>query len=77
MEELAELMELYLAEKECEVDVVDDDRIEIYIDLPSTDNYNYFIAKIEKIFRKVPFDVEDYEIDGDYEGQIAIVYIGE
>jgi len=76
LEELAEHIELYLAEKECDI-VVSEDTVNVYLDLPNTDNYNYFINKIEKIFSKIEYDVEDFEIDGDYEGHIIISYIGE
>jgi hypothetical protein len=47
------------------------------LDLPSTDNYDNHITEIERFFKFSDYDVEDYEIDGDYEGQITISYIGE
>jgi hypothetical protein len=56
---------------------VDEDEVNVYLDLPSTDNYDAHIIAIESFFRDSDFDVEDYEIDGDYEGQITISYIGE
>jgi len=77
LEQFAEDIETYLAEKECEVEVQDDEIVSIYLELPNTENYNYFINKIEKIFSKMKWDVEDWEIDGDYEGHIELVYIGE
>ena len=77
LEQFAEDIELYLAEKECEVTLQDEESVNIYLDLPNTENYNYFINKIEKIFSKTKWDVEDWEIDGDMEGHIEILYIGE
>lgn len=48
--------------------------IEIYLDLPNTDNYNSTLAVVENFFDR--YYVEDFEIDGDYEGLITLEYIG-
>ena len=56
---------------------LDEDTIYVYLDLPSVENYEKHMYYIERFFNKSLFDVEDFEIDGDYEGQIEIFYIGE
>jgi hypothetical protein len=56
---------------------LDDYEISIYLDLPSTENYNNHINEVEKFFRYSNYDIEDFEIDGDYEGCITLIYEGE
>ena len=55
----------------------DDNEINIYLDLPSTENYDAHIDEIESFFRNGNYDVEDFEISGDYEGTITLTYEGE
>ena len=76
LEQFVDDVEVYLGREECEV-IQDDEIVNIWLDLPNTENYNYFINKIEKIFSRTKWDVEDWEIDGDMEGHIELAYIGE
>ena len=76
LEQFVDDVEVYLGREECEV-MQDGEIVNIWLDLPDTENYNYFINKIEKMFSKIKWDVEDWEIDGDYEGHIELAYIGE
>jgi len=76
IEELAEEMYENIGEDECTIDV-QDNIIVVYLDLPNTENYVSFINIIERFLTKSKFDIEDFDIDGDYEGQIEIVYDGE
>jgi len=76
IEELAEEMYESIGEDECTIDV-QDNIIVVYLDLPNTENYVSFINIIERFLTKSKFDIEDFDIDGDYEGQIEIVYDGE
>jgi hypothetical protein len=47
----------------------------IFLDLPNTSNYEYHINELEKFFRvSDDHDIEDFDIDGDYEGIITAVY---
>jgi len=62
---------------ECNTDVqveLDDNEINVYLSLPSTSNYDAHIYAIERFFKRSEYDVEDFDIDGDYEGVITIVY---
>ena len=79
MEDLGEdLRDYFYDENNVDLQVeTDEDEINVYLDLPSTDNYDNHITEIERFFKFSDYDVEDYEIDGDYEGQITISYIGE
>ena len=54
---------------------LDDEIINVYLDLPDTRNYDSHIDAIERFFRRSKYDVEDFEISGDYEGHIEILYI--
>lgn len=76
VEDLAEELHENIGEYECTIDS-EDNVITIYLDLPDTYNYNTFISKIERFLVKSKYDIEDFDIDGDYEGQIEIVYEGE
>jgi len=76
IEELAEEMYETIGEDECTIDV-QDNVITIYLDLPNTENYISFINIIERFLTKSKFDIEDFDFDGDYEGQIEIIYDGE
>jgi len=54
------------------------DSIEISLDLPSTSNYDSTMKCLERFFNsKSSYHIEDFDIDGDYEGQITVSYIGE
>ena len=55
----------------------DDNEVNIYLDLPSTENYDAHIEEVESFFRNSEYDVEDFDIDGDYEGCITLSYEGE
>jgi len=55
----------------------DDEEVNVYLDLPNTENYDTHIEVIESFFAQSNYDVEDFEIDGDYEGHIYILYEGE
>ena len=77
LEKLAEEIDIYFSESECDVIVQDEESINIYLDLPNIQNYNDFITEVERFFAISKNDIEDFEIDGDYEGQIIIVYEGE
>ena len=49
-----------------------EEEINIYLDLPSTENYDVHIDMIEEFFSYSEYDIEDFSIDGDYEGTIII-----
>ena len=73
-----ELRDYFYDEDNTDLEVEqDDNEINIYLDLPSIENYDIHISRIEKFFRSTKYDVEDFEIDGDYEGYITIIYEGE
>ena len=44
----------------------------IYLDLPSTENYDTAIDRLEQFFVEGKYDYEDFSVDGDYEGIIKI-----
>ena len=44
----------------------------IYLDLPSTENYDTAIDRLEQFFVEGKYDYEDFSVDGDYEGIITI-----
>jgi len=54
---------------------VDDNTISIYLDLPSEANYDSHMILLEEFFSENNYDVEDFDIDGDYEGTITLEYI--
>ena len=76
VEDLAEELYESIGEDECTIET-EDNIITIYLDLPDTENYISFVNTIERFIVKSRYDIEDFEIDGDYEGQIDIVYEGE
>jgi len=76
VEDLAEELYESIGEDECTIET-EDNVITIYLDLPDTDNYISFVNVIERFLVKSRYDTEDFEIDGDYEGQIDIIYEGE
>ena len=55
---------------------LDDNEINVYLDLPSTENYDNHIEAIENYFRDSDNDIDDFDIDGDYEGTITLTYVG-
>jgi hypothetical protein len=61
---------------ECTIEL-DGDIITIYLNLPNTEYYTNFVSKLERFLVKSKYDIEDFEIDGDYEGQIELAYEGE
>jgi len=67
----------YFGEDECEVTLDADGNVNIYLHLPNTENYNSFLLLVDDFFPESSYDIEDFEIDGDYEGNIEINYIGE
>ena len=77
LEKVSEDLEVYFSESECDIVVSDEEVINIYLDLPNTENYNDFLQEVENFFKNSEYDVEDFELDGDYEGHIELVYIGE
>ena len=76
VEDLVEELYESIGEDECTIET-EDNVITIYLDLPDTENYISFVNVIEKFLVKSRYDIEDFEIDGDYEGQIDIIYEGE
>ncbi len=74
LEKLAEDLENELEEAECDIVVQEEESINIYLDLPETENYNYFIEEVERFFRNSRYDVEDFSIYVYYEGNIEIMY---
>jgi len=78
-EELAEDLRDYLYDEGfIDAQIEQDDEVtNIYLDLPNTGNYDTHIEAVESFFAQSVFDVEDFEIDGDYEGHIEITYEGE
>ena len=76
VEDLAELIEHYMGDLEVEI-YVEDEVVSIALDLPSSDNYNYIVNEVEKVFRKSKENIEDWDIDGDYESIVEISYIGD
>ena len=77
LEKLSEDLGNELEEAECDIVVQEEESVNIYLDLPETENYNHFIELVERFFRNSRYDVEDFEISGDYEGHIEIIYEGE
>jgi len=81
LEELAEVLKDYfydneIYEQEVEYDE-DTQEVNIYLNLPNEDNYNEYLREIELFYRQSKFHIDDFDIDGDYEGQITIIYEGE
>jgi len=76
LEELAEELYETIGEDYCTIEV-EQDTIIVFLDLPSTENYTSFVNTIERFLLKSKYHIEDFEIDGDYEGQIEIIYEGE
>lgn len=76
IEQFTDDLETYLQDDECEV-IQEAGTVNVYLDLPNTENYNHFVSKVERVFSKTKYDTEDWEIDGDYEGCIEIMYVGE
>jgi len=76
VEDLAEEIYESVGEDECTIKT-EENIITIYLDSADTENYISFVNAIEKFLVKSRYDIEDFEIDGDYEGQIDIVYEGE
>ena len=77
LEKVSEDLEIFFGESECDIVVSDEEVINIYLDLPNTENYNDFLQEVENFFKNSEYDVEDFEIEGDHEGHIELVYIGE
>jgi hypothetical protein len=76
IEDLVEELYEKIGDEECSI-TSDENVISIYLDLPDTENYTVFLDKVERFMVKSKYDIEDFEIDGDYEGQIDIVYEGD
>ena len=81
LEELAEELRDYFYDNRIEEQQVEYDEdaseINIYLDLPDTDNYDDYVREIELFFRSSDSDIDDFDIDGDYEGVITLTYEGE
>jgi len=74
VEKLSEDIDIFFSESECDVVVSDEEIVNIYLNLPNTENYNDFITEVETFFKSSKYHIEDFEIDGDYEGHIIITY---
>jgi len=46
--------------------------VSIYLDLPSEESYFYHMKLIEEFFRIYPYSIDEFLIEGDYEGCITI-----
>lgn len=53
----------------------DKDKIYLLLDLPNTDNYESYMEELELFFDSSIYDVEHFDIDGDYEGEIEITVL--
>jgi len=72
--ELVENLRVFLKYKESGSLVnLDNENIEIVLDLPSEENYNFHIDLIEEFMEDEYITEEDYSIDGDYEGSILLI----
>jgi hypothetical protein len=77
LEQLSEDLYVHFGEEDCDIVVQNEESVNIYLNLPNTENYTTFLDKVERYFSKAKYDIEDWEIDGDYEGHIEILYIGD
>ncbi len=73
LEELSSNLGVYLSYKSAYADLyLEDGELIISLELPSEDNYNEYIDIIENFFNEAGYDIEEYIIEGDYEGIIKI-----
>lgn len=50
--------------------------VALYLDIPSESNYDYYVNMVRAFFAQSEYDISDFTIDGDYEGQIELEWIG-
>ncbi len=73
LEEMMKSLRVFLGYNETYAEVfIEDGEVLIHMDLPSEENYNYAIELVELFFEEEEYDIEEYYIDGDYEGIISI-----